>query len=94
MVLTDAYGEYEQQTALCCYLEDHMSFPFRARIRDVDDPEVLTVLGFTSVRPHRVVCRVDLNGSETRMPLTEIEPIKEDSANSIVIGDYLEFLGT
>ena len=94
MVLADAYGEDEQQTAFCCYLEDHVSFPFMARIRGEEGPGVMTVLGFTSVRPHRVVCRIDLNGSESRMPLTEIEPIVKDGVNSIVIGDFLELLGT
>ena len=94
IVLTDAYGEDEQQNAFCCYLEDYMSFPFRARIRDEEDSGEMTVLGFTSVRPHRVVCRVDPDSSKTLIPLTEIEPIEEDSVNSIVIGDYLEFLGT
>lgn len=94
IVLTDAYGEDERQDAFCCYLEDHMSFPFRARIRDGEGLGEMTVLGFTSVRPHRVVCKTDINGFKSRTPLTEIEPIEEDSVNSIVIGDYLEFLGT
>jgi hypothetical protein len=94
IVLTDVYDEDERQHAFCCYIEDYMSFPFRARIRDEEGPGEITVLGFTSVRPHRVVCRTDINGFEARMPLTEIEPIEEDSVNSIVIGDYLEFLGT
>jgi hypothetical protein len=93
IVLTDAYGEDERQAAFCCYLEDHMSFPFRARMRDGEGSGVVTGLGFTTVRPHRFVCRVDLDGAETRMPLTEIEPVEGDSVNSIVIGDYLEFLG-
>ena len=93
IVLTDTYNEYEQQSAFCCYIEDHISFPFKARIRGERKSEIFTVLGFTSVEPHRVVCKINLNGSKSRMPLTEIDPIEKDSVNSIVIDDYLEFLG-
>lgn len=92
IVLTDAYGEDEQQTAFCCYLGDHITFPFEAKIRDEKDSELFTVLGFSSIEPHRVVCEIDIKGMKSRMPLTEIEPIEKNSSNSIVIGDYLKFL--
>ena len=92
IVLTDAYGEYEQQIAFYTYLEDYITFPFKAKIRDEKDSELFTVLGFISIEPHRVVCEIDLKGIKSRMPLTEIEPIEKNSSNSIVIGDYLKFL--
>ena len=92
IVLTDAYDEYEQQIAFCCYLEDHITFPFKARIRDIKDSETFTVLGFTSVTPHRVVCEIDLKGTPSRMPLSEIEPIDKNSSNHMVIDDYLKFI--
>ena len=93
IVLMDAYGEYEQQEAFCCYLSDYISFPFKAKIRDEKNSEIFTVLGFTSVEPHRVVCKIEIGGKKSRMPLTEMEPIKKVSHNYIVIGDYLKFLG-
>ena len=92
IVLTDAYGEYEQQIAFCCYLEDYLSFPFKAKIREDTDSEIFTVLSFTSVTPHRVVCEIDLKGTLSRMPLSEIEPLGKNSSNSTVIDDYLHFL--
>ena len=92
IVLTDAYDEYEQQIAFCCYLEDYITFPFKARIRDDKNSEIFTVLGFTSVTPHRVVCEIDLKGIISRMPLSEIEPIEKNSSNYIVIDDYLKFV--
>ena len=92
IVLTDAYGEDEQQTAFYTYLEDYITFPFKAKIRDEKDSELFTVLEFISIEPHRVVCEIDLKGIKSRMPLTEIEPIEKNSSNSIVIGDYLKFL--
>ena len=92
IVLTDAYDEYEQQIAFCCYVEDYITFPFKARIRDDKNSEIFTVLGFTSVTPHRVVCEIDLKGTISRMPLTEIEPIEKNSSNYIVIDDYLKFI--
>jgi len=92
IVLTDAYDEYEQQLAFCCYVEDYITFPFKARIRDDKNSEIFTVLGFTSVTPHRVVCEINLKGTISRMPLTEIEPIEKNSSNYIVIDDYLKFI--
>ena len=93
IVLMDAYGEYEQQEAFCCYLSDYISFPFKAKIRGEKKSEIFTVLGFTSVEPHRVVCKIEIGGKKSRMPLTEIEPIEKDSPNNLVIEDYLKFLG-
>ena len=92
IVLTDAYDEDERQIAFCCYLEDHITFPFKARIRDDKDSETFTVLGFISVTPHRVVCEIDLKGTLSRMPLSEIEPIDKNSSNHMVIDDYLKFI--
>ena len=92
IVLTDAYGEDEQQTAFCCYLEDHITFPFKARIRGDKDSIMFTVLGFTSVTPHRVVCEIDLKDTMSRMPLIEIEPVEKHSSNYFVIDDYLKFI--
>jgi len=92
IVLTDAYDEYEQQIAFCCYLEDHITFPFNARIRDDKDSEIFTVLGFTSVTPHRVVCEIDLKSTLSRIPISEIEPIDKNSSNYMVIDDYLKFI--
>jgi len=92
IVLTDAYGEDEQQIAFCTYIEDYISFPFNARIRNEEHSEIFTVLGFTSVTLHRVICEIDLNGSKSRIPLTEIEPIEKDTVNFIVIDDYIRFL--
>jgi len=92
IVLIDTYGEIEQQEAFCCYLSDYISFPFKAKIRDEKDSEIFMVLGFTSVEPHRVVCKIEIGGKKSRMPLTEIEPIEKDSPNNLVIEDYLKFL--
>ena len=93
IVLTDAYGEDEQQMAFCCYLEDYAHFPFKAKIRGENNSKIFKVLRFTSITPHRVVCEVDIAGTKSRMPITEIEPIDEDSPNEIVISDYLKFIG-
>jgi len=93
IILIDAYGEDEQQIAFCCYLEDYLSFPFKARIRNQKNSVCFSVLGFTSVVPHRVVCNIDLNGTSSRMPITEIEPVDEQSINTMVIDDYICFLG-
>jgi len=93
IILMDTYEEIEQQEAFCCYLSDYISFPFKARIRGEKKSEIFTVLGFTSVEPHRVVCKIEIGDKKSRMPLTEIEPIKKDSPNNIVIEDYLKFLG-
>lgn len=93
IVLTDAYGDYEQDEAFCCYLEEYISFPFKAKIRGRKKSVVFTVLKFTSVTPHRIVCEVDINGVKSRMPLTEIEPLEKRSPNEMVISDFLEFIG-
>ncbi len=91
IILTDAYDEYEQQSAICCYLEDYMKFPFKAKIRG-EKSKIFTVLRFTSVEPHRVVCKIDLGGNKIRVPLTEIEPLDKRSTNSRILGDFLKFL--
>ena len=93
LILTDAHDEYEQQEAFCCFIVDNISFPFEARIRNEKRSELFTVLEFTSVEPHRVVCKIDLKGFKSRMPFTEIDPIENESVNSIVIKDYLKFIG-
>ena len=93
IVLTDSYGEDEQDIAFCCYLEDYITFPFNARIRGRKKSNIFTVLGFTSVTPRRVVCEIDLKGATSLMPLTEIEPTDKKSTNVLVIGDYLTYIG-
>jgi len=93
IVLTDSYGEDEQDIAFCCYLEDYIMFPFKARIRGQKKSDIFTVLKFTSVTPRRIVCEIDLKGTTSRMPITEIEPIDKKSANAVVIGDYLTYIG-
>ncbi|OGJ22061.1 hypothetical protein A3K73_08620 [Candidatus Pacearchaeota archaeon RBG_13_36_9] len=93
MVLTDAYGEDEMQEAFCCYLGDYIKFPFEAKIKSEENSRKFTVLRFTSITPHRVVCEIEYGeGIKSRMPLTEIEPIDKDSSNNIVINDYLKFI--
>lgn len=92
IVLTDAYGD-EQEEAFCCYLGDYVSFPFKARIRGESNSKIFKVLRFTSITPNRVVCEINIDGTISRMPLTEIEPIEKDSPNEIVISDYLKFIG-
>lgn len=93
IVLTDSYNDDEADNAFCCYLEEYISFPFKARIRGRKKSAIFTVLKFTSVTPHRVVCEIDIYGVKSRMPLTEIEPLEKRSPNEIVISDYLEFIG-
>src|SRR3989338_3746913 len=93
IVLTDSYGEDEIQIAFCCYLEDYIKFPFEAKIRGDRNSKIFTVLRFTSINTNRIVCEVKLDKViKSRMPLTEIEPINEESSNNIVIGDYLKFI--
>ena len=93
IVLTDSYGDDEMQTAFCCYLEDYIKFPFEAKIRNDRDSKKFKVLRFTSIVPQRVVCEIEFDeGTKSRMPLTEIEPLDKKSANNIIIGDYLKFI--
>ena len=92
IVLTDSYDGYEQQSAICCYLEEYIKFPFKAKMRGEKNSKVFTVLRFTSIEPHRVVCKVDLDGNKIRVPLTEIEPLDKKSGNGTVISDFLRFL--
>jgi len=93
IVLTDAYGEYEQHEAFCCYLEEYISFPFKAVLRDEKDPEIFTVLGFRPMRSHYIVFEIKIKGVRSRIPITEITPIEKDTVNSIVIEDYLRYAG-
>lgn len=93
IVLTDAHGEDEIQTAFCCYLEDYIKFPFEAKIRKDRNSKKFRALRFTSIVPHRVVCEIEFEeGIKSRMPLTEIEPLDRESSNNIVINDYLKFI--
>jgi len=93
IILTDSYNEFEQDEAFCCYLEDYIALPFKARIRGDKKSEVFTVLGFTSITPQRIVCEIDMKGTTSRMPLTEIEPTDKQSTNALVISDYLTYIG-
>lgn len=93
IVLTDSYGEEEMQMAFCCYLEDHIKFPFEAKMREDKKSKKFKVLRFTAIVPHRVVCEIEFEeGIKSRMPLTEIEPLDKKSSNNIVINDYLKFI--
>ena len=93
IILTDAYGEDEIQTAFCCYLEDYIKFPFEAKIKNEKNSKNFKVLRFTSIVPHRVVCEIEFeDGIKSRMPLTEIEPLDKKSSNNTVINDYLKFI--
>ena len=93
IVLTDAYREDEMQSAFCCYLEDNIKFPFEAKIRGDKKSKRFTVLRFTSLTPHRIVCEIEFEERiKSRMPLTEIELMDKKSPNNIVISDYLKFI--
>lgn len=92
IILIDAYGEDEQDIAFCCYLEDYLSFPFEARIRNLSSSASFIVLGFSSVVPHLIVCDINLNETKSKMPITEIEPVDKHSSNNMIIDDYLHFL--
>ena len=92
IILTDAYDEHEQQSAICCYLEEYIKFPFKAKMRGEKNSKEFTVLRFTSISPHRVVCKVDVDGIKIRVPLTEIEPLDNKSSNTTVISDFLKLI--
>lgn len=91
IILIDAYGEDEQQEAFCCYVEDHISFPFEAKMCGGKGSN-FTVLGFASLRPNRISCEINIGGAKSRMPLDDIMPVDKESANYIVISDYVKFI--
>ena len=98
-IVVDCYNEHEAWSGWCCYLEDHLSFPFQAeciRVRrgsPLKAGERVTVTGLfvddeavDSLAPMQV--EVVWQGHSLAVPLAQLRGIDVNAAATEAIADW------
>ncbi len=95
-IIVDAYGPEEQAMGWHVYLEDHISFPFRARciakrtISPLEIDEQVNVVGMAPEDDcmHDMFVIIDWQGRRMGVPLSQLEPIGVDEETKTVVEDW------
>jgi Calcium binding len=95
-IVVDAYNEEERALAWYYYLEEQLTFPFRARVRRVMAASPLRIDDDVSVigLAHEDLCRVGIfvwvrqNRSKAVAPLAQLVPISADDNTQVAVGDW------
>jgi hypothetical protein len=95
-IVVDAYNEEECAMAWYCHLEEHLAFPFEARVRHAMDAsplcrgERVTVTGLA----HDELCRVNIfvqvrhQRREMVVPLAQLVPVGTNKRAQLAITDW------
>lgn len=95
-IVVDAYTEEECAMAWYCHLEDSLSFPFEARVRDpmaaspLRSGERVSVTGLA----HDQLCRVSIfvqvqhNQREIVVPLAQLVPVRAGQSTQLAVSDW------
>jgi len=83
--VVDAYGSEERAIGWYCYLENELSFPFRARCfsskatSPLKQDEFYEVVGMADVDDcdHDMYVTTELGGGQLAVPLSQLEPVGE-----------------
>ncbi|MGF6917822.1 calcium-binding protein [Paraburkholderia sp. 40] len=95
-VVVDAYTEEERAMSWYCYLEEQLSFPFEAGVRQamasspLHPGEHVSVTGLA----HEDLCRVGIfvrvrwGQREVVAPLAQITPVNSDKPTRLAVADW------
>ncbi len=100
-IIVDAYNEYERATSWLCYLNDQLSFPFRAecfekRARSplgVKDRVEVTKLAPEEECEREVLAMIRRGGDELAVPLAQLKPINASEETVEAIEDWHYWVG-
>ncbi|WER50674.1 calcium-binding protein [Cupriavidus sp. WKF15] len=95
-IVVDAYTEEECAMAWYCHLEDSLSFPFDARVRQTMPASPLRAGERFSVTElaRDQLCRVTIfvhaqhNQRELVVPLAQLVPIRADQSTRLAVSDW------
>jgi hypothetical protein len=96
-IVVDAYNEEECAMAWHCYLDDHLGFPFEARVRHAMAASPLHPGENVSVirLAHDELCRVSIfvwvryNQQEILVPLAQLVPTSADKNTKRAVADWI-----
>ena len=100
-ILVDAYGPEEWAVAWYSYLEDQLSFPFRAECIAVTAAsplrkgEVVEVLGLADEDDcrSRMLVLIRFGGGKMGVPLAQLDPIGMDAGARQALDDWRYWVG-
>jgi hypothetical protein len=95
-IIVDAYGPEEQAMGWHDYLEDQLSFPFKARctakrtISPLDVGEEVNVVGMAPGDDcfHEMFVIIEWQGRQMGVPLSQLEPIDVGEETKTAVGDW------
>jgi len=95
-IMVDAYGEEEHAMSWYYYLDDVLSFPFKAEcsIERNTSPlrkgEIVKVLGMSDIDDcmKEMFVQIEWQGREMGVPLVQLEPIGVDDETQQAIDDW------
>lgn len=100
-IIVDCYGDYEIAAGWHCYLEDHLTFPVKARciIERTTSPlkrgEVVEVINMADQNDclHEMFVMIRFMDRRLGIPLTQLEPIDADEETTQAVGDWRYWFG-
>lgn len=95
-IIVDTYGPEEQALGWYYYLEDKMTFPFRAKcivhrtISPLEVGEMVQVVGMPSEEDcyHEMFVIIELQGRRMGVPLSQLEPVDADEETRTAVEDW------
>jgi hypothetical protein len=100
-IIVDCYGEYEQAAGWHCYLEDHLTVPFKAKcvaertISPLKRGEVVEVIGMADQDDclHEMFVIIRFLNRRFAVPLVQLEPLDADESTVEAVGDWHYWMG-
>ena len=100
-IVVDCYGPEEQAMGWYVYLDDHLSFPFRAccvaerAISPLRPGEEVEVVGMAPEEEceHEMFVRTDWHGRPLAVPLAQLEGLGVDDETEQAIEDWRYWIG-
>ncbi|MEN6520364.1 MAG: calcium-binding protein [Armatimonadota bacterium] len=95
-VIVDAYGPEEQAMGWHVYLEDHISFPFKARCiakHTISPLEIDEQVNVVDMAPeddcmHDMFVIIEWQGRRMGVPLSQLEPLRVDEETKTAVEDW------
>ena len=100
-IVVDAYDEYERSEGWYAYLDDTLTFPFRAKViqelgrSPLQNDEIVTVLNMANMEDceSSMYVEVDWKGRTFAAPLEQLYPIEGDEKTIEAVEDWHYWIG-
>jgi Calcium binding len=96
-IVVDCYNESERFSGWCCYLEDKLKFPFRARcvvmdpvspLKRGEEVEVIGLIGDDRPSPGGIFAQIRWQGRKMGVPLAQLKGVEVDPETAEAIADW------